>query len=133
MLTVASSGIASLLLTGGRTAHSRFAIPINVNEDSTCAIRQGTNLAELFKKTKLIICVEAPMINKHCFEALDKSLKDILRSSNAASLEKPFGGIVVVFGGDFRQILLVIPKGSRKDIVFSSINSSYLWNFSVKC
>nr|GEW90123.1 ATP-dependent DNA helicase PIF1-like [Tanacetum cinerariifolium] len=34
VLNVASSGIATLLLEGRRTAHSRFAIPINVVEDS---------------------------------------------------------------------------------------------------
>jgi ATP-dependent DNA helicase PIF1 len=38
VLTVASSGIAALLIPGGRTAHSRFAIPINVHETSTCEI-----------------------------------------------------------------------------------------------
>ncbi|GJR98999.1 ATP-dependent DNA helicase PIF1-like protein [Tanacetum coccineum] len=31
VLNVASSGIATLLLSGGRTAHSRFAIPINIH------------------------------------------------------------------------------------------------------
>ncbi|XP_016173104.1 uncharacterized protein LOC107615564 [Arachis ipaensis] len=31
VLTVASSGIASLLLPGGRTAHSHFAIPLNID------------------------------------------------------------------------------------------------------
>ncbi|KAL1337471.1 hypothetical protein AAHE18_10G141300 [Arachis hypogaea] len=35
VLTVASSGIASLLLPGGRTAHSRFAIPLTPDEYST--------------------------------------------------------------------------------------------------
>lgn len=34
VLNVASSGIASLLLLGGRTAHSRFKIPLSLNEDS---------------------------------------------------------------------------------------------------
>ncbi|XP_057747181.1 uncharacterized protein LOC130966401 [Arachis stenosperma] len=37
-------------------------------------------------------------------------------------------GKVVVFGRDFRQILPVIPRGSRQDIIQSSINSSYLWH-----
>ncbi|GJT78369.1 ATP-dependent DNA helicase PIF1-like protein [Tanacetum coccineum] len=32
-----ASGIAALLLDGGRTAHSRFALPINVFEDSMCS------------------------------------------------------------------------------------------------
>ncbi|KAL2933052.1 ATP-dependent DNA helicase pif1, partial [Bienertia sinuspersici] len=121
---VASSGIASLLLPKGRTAHSRFKIPLNVTEDSTCNIKPGSDLAELLKKTKLIIWDEAPMVNKFCFEALDRSLRDVLRPT-----EQPFGGKVIVFGGDFRQILPVIPKGSRQDIVFSTINSSYLWTF----
>ncbi|XP_075099170.1 uncharacterized protein LOC107776958 [Nicotiana tabacum] len=44
VLTVASSGIASLLLPGGRTAHSRFVIPLNVTEDSTCNIKQGNEI-----------------------------------------------------------------------------------------
>jgi len=33
-----------------------------------------------------------------------------------------------VFSGDFRQLLLIIPRGSRSDIVHASINASYIWN-----
>ncbi|CAH9142089.1 unnamed protein product [Cuscuta epithymum] len=55
VLNVASSGIASLLLPGGRTAHSRFAIPLNVTEDSTCNIKCGSPLAKLIQMAKLII------------------------------------------------------------------------------
>ncbi|XP_052185357.1 uncharacterized protein LOC127797005 [Diospyros lotus] len=127
VLNVASSGIASLLLLGGRTAHSRFAIPLNSNEDSTCNIKQGSPLVELIIRSSLIIWDEAPMMNKYCFEALDKSMRDILRFSNPMSYELPFGGKVVVLGGDFRQILPVIPRGTRQDIVLATINSSYLW------
>ncbi|KAL5180814.1 hypothetical protein HKD37_01G001872 [Glycine soja] len=61
--TVASSGIASLLLPGGRTAHSKFAIPVPATENSTCNIHQGSELAELLKVTKLIVWDEAPIIN----------------------------------------------------------------------
>ncbi|XP_031096932.1 ATP-dependent DNA helicase PIF2-like [Ipomoea triloba] len=128
VINVASSGIASLLLPGGKTAHSRFAIPININEDSTCNIKPGTDLAELISKTKLIIWNEAPMMHKHCFEALDRTMRDLLRFSNPSSEMSTFGGKTVVLGGDFRQILPVIPKGSRQDIVSSTINSSYLWS-----
>ncbi|XP_016192098.1 uncharacterized protein LOC107632974 [Arachis ipaensis] len=35
---------------------------------------------------------------------------------------------VVVHGGDFCQILPMIPYGSREDIVHACINSSYLWH-----
>ncbi len=40
VLAVASSGIASLLLLGSRTAHSRFKIPIDLHDESTCNITQ---------------------------------------------------------------------------------------------
>jgi len=128
VLTVASSGIASLLLPGGRTVHSRFAIPLNATEDSTCNIKQGTPLSKLIVKTKLIIWDEAPMMHRYCFEALDRTLRDILRFKDASNLDRPSGGKTVVLGGDFRQILPVIPKGTRQDIVNATLNSSYLWN-----
>ncbi|XP_019199145.1 PREDICTED: uncharacterized protein LOC109192894 [Ipomoea nil] len=128
VLNVASSGIASLLLPGGRTAHSRFAIPIAINEDSTCNIKQGSELAELLIKTSLIIWDEAPMMHKHCFEALDRTMRDLLRFVDPCSEMKTFGGKTVVLGGDFCQILPVVPKGTRQDIVSSAINSSYLWD-----
>jgi ATP-dependent DNA helicase PIF1 len=70
---------------------------------------------------------EAPMTHKFCFEALDKFLKDIMSNSDVPSTEI-FGGKVVVFGGDFRQILLVIPRGTQSDIVHASLNASYIWN-----
>ena len=38
VLNEASSRIASLLLPGGKTTHSRFCIPILINEESTCNI-----------------------------------------------------------------------------------------------
>ena len=42
VLTVASSGIASLLLPNGRTTHSKFAIHVPILDNSTCNIHQGT-------------------------------------------------------------------------------------------
>ena len=47
VIMIASSSIASLLLPGGRTAHSKFKILVLVFEDSTCNIHQGTQLTEL--------------------------------------------------------------------------------------
>lgn len=124
VIIVASSGIASLLLPGGRTAHSRFIIPVLIFEDSTCNIHQGTKLAELLNQTSLIIWDEAPMAHKLCFEALDQSLRDIITDKSKSN--QIFGGKVIVFGGDFCQILPVIPRGMRSDIVNVAINSSYL-------
>ncbi|KAL4288328.1 hypothetical protein AHAS_Ahas19G0275200 [Arachis hypogaea] len=126
VLTVALSGIAALLLPGGRTAHSRFAIPLTVHEDSVCNIKQNSELAELLKQTKLIIWDEASMVHRYSVEAVDKSLRDIMSSTNNNNANLPFGGKVVVFGGDFRQILPVIPGSGRTEIVNASICSSYI-------
>ncbi|XP_073138726.1 uncharacterized protein [Henckelia pumila] len=128
VLNMESSGIASLLLPGGITTHSRFAIPFNPNEYSTYNIKQGISLAELIEKSKLImIWDEAPMMYKFCFEALDKSMKDIMRFVNPSNLHLPFGGKTVVFDGYFCQILLVIPNEIMQDIVLATINSYYIW------
>ncbi|KAG5561407.1 hypothetical protein RHGRI_004441 [Rhododendron griersonianum] len=121
VVTVASSGIASLLLLGGRTAHSTFCIPLDVLDDSVCNFSKQSLQGELFRETTLIIWDEVPMQHKHCVEAVDRTLRDIRDS------DKPFGGITIVLGGDFRQILPVVTKGVREQIVNASLRRSFLW------
>ncbi|XP_071739204.1 uncharacterized protein [Rutidosis leptorrhynchoides] len=127
VLAVASSGIASLLLPGGRTAHSRFVIPLELMENSTCGIKQKTHLAALIQEVSLIIWDEAPMTQRHAFEALDKTLRDILGAKDDANRFKLFGGMPILLGGDFRQILPVVTKGKRQEVVHACINRSDLW------
>ena len=77
VLNVASSGITSLLSLRGRITHSRFSITLIVNESSTCHIEQGSFMANLLVKTRLIIWDEAPMVNKYCSEALDRTERSL--------------------------------------------------------
>lgn len=42
VLAVASSGIASLLLPSGRTAHSRFKLPLDLTDESMCNIKKDS-------------------------------------------------------------------------------------------
>ena len=72
--------------------------------------------------TKLIIWDEAPMCHKFNFEALDKSLKDIMHNY------RPFRGKIIVFGRNFRQILPAVPSGNHSDIVHATLNASYIWD-----
>ncbi|XP_050896152.1 uncharacterized protein LOC127102871 [Lathyrus oleraceus] len=58
-------------------------------------------------------------------EALDKHLKDM--SEIPQTSKKLFGGIVV-FCGDFRQILSVVPRDSTSDIIHATVNASYIWD-----
>ena len=122
VLCVASSGIAALLLKGGRTSHSRFKIPIPCTQVTTCHIAKSTNLAELIRETDLVIWDEAPMQNKQIMETVDRSFRDLRRCD-----DKPFGGLSIVFGGDFQQILPVVIKGSRPQVVGACMQRSSLW------
>ena len=111
VICVASSGIAAILLIGGRTSHLHFKIPIIIHESSTCSIRKNSLEAALFQAADIVIWDEVPMQHRHIPEAVDRTLRDI------RNCDKPFGGLSVVFGGDFQQILPVIVKGSRLQIV----------------
>ena len=129
-----------MLLPGGRTAHSTFKIPISLT--GTCNIKKGTNLAkEIKNKTNLIIWDEAVCMKKEVIESVDTTLRDICECN------KPFGGIITVFSGDFRyddryllclygfslysslrQTLPVVQRGNRAAIVDASIKRSQLWS-----
>ena len=65
----------------------------------------------MIRETKLMIWDEASMSKKIAIEALNDLLKDLMDSTEI------FGGKVVVFGGDFRQILLVVRKGTRSEMI----------------
>jgi ATP-dependent DNA helicase PIF1 len=113
---VASSGIATLLLPGGRTPHSRFKIPLQIKQNSMCNVKKHTHLSELIVQRSLIIWDEAPVNHIYCSEALDHTLRDILLESIPDAKNKQFGGKTVVLGGDFRQTLPVIQNSTRQKI-----------------
>lgn len=123
-LAVASSGIAATLLEGGRTAHSAFKLPLNLdrNETPVCNISRGSTKAKLLRECKLIIWDEATMSHKNALEALDRTLQDLRRNNEV------LGGVTALLSGDFRQILPVIPRGTRADEVKACLKSSPLWN-----
>lgn len=122
VLCVASSGIASLLLPGGRTFHSRFKFPLNIHESSTCSNSKNSALGKLIAWTKLIIWDEVPMQHQFCAQAFNRTSQD--RCSNPG---QDFGGITVVFEGNFRQILPVIPHGEPEQIMTACLKHSELW------
>jgi len=51
-LATASSGIAATLLTGGRTLHSMFKIPVDLSamDIPVCSIRRGTALCKVIQE-----------------------------------------------------------------------------------
>ncbi|ONM00916.1 hypothetical protein ZEAMMB73_Zm00001d030376 [Zea mays] len=121
-VATATSGVAASIMPGGRTAHSRFKIPLTIDDGAVCSFTKQSGTAELLRKASLIIWDEASMTKRQAVEALDNSMRDIM-----GRLALPFGGKTIVFSGDFRHVLPVVRKGSRAQIVASSLRMSYLW------
>ncbi|XP_044592333.1 uncharacterized protein LOC123270358 [Cotesia glomerata] len=124
-LAVASSGIAATLLEGGRTAHSAFKLPLNLQtiDDPTCNISKKSAMARVLQNCKVIIWDECTMAHKRALEALDRTLKD-LRSNQSL-----FGGTIILLAGDFRQTLPVISRSTAADEINACLKSSNLWKY----
>jgi ATP-dependent DNA helicase PIF1 len=123
VVTTATSGVAASIMPGERTSHSRFKIPLNIDEGGYCSFTKQSGTAKLLCEASLILWDEASMTKRHAIEALDINLHDILDKEDLS-----FGGKTVVFVGDFRQTLPVVRKGSRAQIVDASLRRSYLWD-----
>jgi ATP-dependent DNA helicase PIF1 len=106
-IATATSGIAVSILPGGRTTHSRFEIPIKLADNSTCTFTKQSGTVELLHTASLIIWDKVAMTKRLAVECLDRSLQNVMNSY------LPFGGKVMVFGGDFRQMLPVVPRGTK--------------------
>ncbi|GJX27969.1 DNA helicase, partial [Tanacetum coccineum] len=71
---------------------------------------------------------EAPTNDIRCFEALDRTLRDLM---NAPAIV--FGGKIVVLGGDFWQTLPVKKDAAKEELIHVSIAESYLWLYFKIC
>ncbi|GJU69445.1 DNA helicase [Tanacetum coccineum] len=99
-----------------------FKLPIELTEESLCKVTKNSHLGKLLADTNLIIWDKAPMNDRRCFEALDRSLRDILTMPH-----RLFGGKSVLLGDDFRQTLPVKKGASKMEVIASCISESELW------
>ncbi|KAK9668428.1 hypothetical protein RND81_13G060000 [Saponaria officinalis] len=80
-----------------------------------------SGLLALIREADLLIWDEASMARKENIESLEVFLRDLCNP------KLPFWGKVIVFGGDFCQILQVVPPKSFKEAVSASLVTSHLW------
>ena len=100
----ASTGIAAIDYKEGVTAHTLFKIPVHEpnapitrEDDIVCGVGATTQRAILLRECSLIIWDEVAMMHSSAFHAVDALLRDIMANNI------PFGGKIIVMGGDFRQ------------------------------
>jgi DNA replication protein DnaC len=74
-IATATSGIAASIMPGGRTAHSRFKIPIKLTDNSMCSFTKQSGTAELLKQASLLIWDEVAMTKRQAVETrlIDRS------------------------------------------------------------
>ena len=121
VLPTPTSGIAASNMPTGRIAHSRFKLPVDCGQSFTCNVGKQSSVASLIEESSLIIWDEAFMARRENIESLNLLLRDLCLP------DVPFGGKLVVFGGDFRQTVPIVPKKSQQEIIGYSLVSSHLW------
>ncbi len=97
-------------------------MPIPVEDTDRCNFSTQSHLGTLMRMAKLLIVDEVTMGEKLVYECIDRSLRDVRKD------QRLFGGLTVVFAGDFRQILPVLPRGQRPEIVKLTLKrSAIIW------
>lgn len=105
----ALTGCAAVLLgCGAKTLHSWAGIGLAKGEDHQIITNISMNKYKKknWTSTKVLIVDEVSMMSKRLFNLLDAIGKNIRKSA------KPFGGIQVIFSGDFYQLP---PVGNMND------------------
>ena len=118
----AYTGIAASLLKNGKTLHHGFGLPIKFNGNGVCSsIIDGSFAYGELVNSLVMFIDEISMVSKPCIEFIDEYLKSIMNNN------EPFGGKIIITGGDFRQILPVLPYAGRSEIIQNSIIKSEIW------
>ena len=115
------TGIAATLLSGGRTVHALFKLPVPILDTSVCNVTPTSSHAAFLRSVTMFIIDEASMVLGSALNAIDKMLRDITGD------DVPFGGKVFLLGGDFRQVLPIVPRQPRTVVIESCLKRSPLW------
>ncbi|KAI5755217.1 hypothetical protein M8J77_015084 [Diaphorina citri] len=112
----ASTGAAACLI-GGITLHSFAGIGSGEGTFERCLeLAKRPQVAQNWRKFKYLVIDEISMVEKDYFEKIEKIAR-IIRNNN----DEPFGGLKLIFCGDFLQLPPVVTgKSSSKKFCFQS-------------
>ncbi|XP_045031637.1 ATP-dependent DNA helicase pif1-like [Daphnia magna] len=122
VIAVASTGYASNLLLDGTTYYSQFKIYPPITETTRSKIEEASYNAQLIRNASLIISDEATMKTNHALDAINHLFQTVMKNR-----VDPYGGKVLLLGGDFRQFLPVVRHGNRVKIIEGTITNNATW------
>ncbi|XP_058796670.1 uncharacterized protein LOC131667344 [Phymastichus coffea] len=108
------------LLPKGKTVHKTFSLPVPMFSDSSSNITAQSKEGLLLMETKVFIWDEALMTPRYALEIVNRTLQNIMNN------DVPFGGKIMILGGDFRQLLPIKINGTRAETLNLSIKYSAL-------
>ncbi|KAM0844822.1 hypothetical protein ACQ4PT_056765 [Festuca glaucescens] len=79
-------------------------------------------------RADIVVRVYNMKLNEHLDDIRSGRAYGPVEADDPPLADLPFGGIVVVLGGDLRQILPVIEGGTRTQVVAATVTNSVLWH-----
>ena len=125
VIVSASTGTAAILLPGGTTVHSVFRLGYNVSVDQPPTMPMESFFAKRIREASLIIVDEITMLHNTIITLIDRICRQ-LAPEECKNI--PFGGKVVVFSGDFKQSLPVVPHEGQMAQVAACFQWHELYN-----
>lgn len=119
---VAPTGVAALN-AGGQTIHSFFGLPprmINLDE-----IEPRRKLQSILRRIDFVVIDEISMVRADLLDAVERTLR-VNRG-----LDKPFGGVPMIFVGDFLQLPPVVEEQDKLILQAAGYDSHFA--FGAKC
>ena len=98
-MSVAFTGIAATLLINGKTSHNSFNLKLNITNDTPIKLKPLSKVYKCVKQTEFIIWDEVTMVSSSLMNYVDRFCREVTEN------DTPFGGKVILLGGDFRQCL----------------------------
>jgi len=124
----ASTGIAATHI-GGMTVHSWSGIGIKTKLDKNDLnkIRTSQYIVRRITKAKVLIIEEISMLTDETLSMVDTVCREIKQN------QKPFGGIQVIFAGDFFQLPPVVRRETKRNtqiMLLDDSTSLIIYNFA---
>ncbi len=106
------------------TSHSFFHLPIDSPYSANCSFTRMDKHFPLLERAKVIIWDEVSASLKSYVEAVDRMMRNVFDMNY-----KIFAGKKIVFCGDFRQTLPIIPGAYDTQILTNTIKYASFWPY----